>query len=876
MKTQEIMHGLFIGAALLTGLFPLVAKGEATGDYYVSASGSDSNDGASRATPFATIAKAVEVATDNQTICVLPGEYGVDAAIVIDKAVTVIGDTSNPENVIVRNTKTAQQEDWLRSWSTNRVFVLNHADAVLSGVVAENGVTGGTGDFKGANILIDKNGGTVKNCVIRNGLMYGIYVTGAGKNGTSGGGIACLSADGLISHCVITNNKVIVGNADVNINPWDFGGAAGVHLQNGGRIVQSLIAYNTVKDCNFGSAVLLGNTTSIVMENCTVARNSASGEGNFYPVMVMSQNASQTPTVRNTLIVANKGVNDSSKLFDDVWDASAVGDMDHLKMYNCATDATLPTGFPESLNMITTGLAISPDFRAAASSSSVNAGGTMTIPVDVDLAGNERVYDDVVDIGCYEYVGGDIAVPVSNPVFSPETGTVFSEPLEVTLTSETEGASIYYTTDGSEPSQRNGSVYHGPITLGVYSGTTTIKAIAVKDGMDASDIVSATYTFKVSYPVYYVSTTGSDETGDGSADYPFATIAYAVEKAEDGKTIRLREGRYEIDTVIVLNKAISLVGDTDDPAKVVIANVGELENAMAATHRVLKLNNKDAVVSGLTVEDGFLSAYADDKGGNIWIDTAGGMVTNCIIRNGRIKQGPTEKTGAGGAGIWCNSASGVISHCVITNNYGTRNAYGNTTDGETRTGVGNWGSGAAAVFLQDGKLLHSLIAYNKTEKDEAASIVYLNGGTVMENCTVAGNEALGTIGELYPILFQGNASPTIRNTLIYGNTGVNGNKDLFAEPWRTQYAANLAAASRFITCASDATLPDGWTMISSGFSFQARTFIPKSECSIKDAGSTMAFPVDVDLAGGVRLYGKAVDIGCYECQVPAGMCLSIR
>ena len=59
----------------------------------------------------------------------------------------------------------------------------------------------------------------------------------------------------------------------------------------------------------------------------------------------------------------------------------------------------------------------------------------------------------------------------------------------VTLTTETAGATIYYTTDGKDPTTAS-TVYTAPI---VINETVTIKAIAVKAGMKNSGIVRFTY-----------------------------------------------------------------------------------------------------------------------------------------------------------------------------------------------------------------------------------------------------------------------------------------------------------------------------------------------------------------------------------------------
>ncbi len=77
-------------------------------------------------------------------------------------------------------------------------------------------------------------------------------------------------------------------------------------------------------------------------------------------------------------------------------------------------------------------------------------------------------------------------VVVSQPVFSGETQ--FEESTQVTMSAE-EGASIHYTLDGSTPTSAS-TLYSGPVTL---SNTTTVKAIAIKDGV-SSTVASRTYT----------------------------------------------------------------------------------------------------------------------------------------------------------------------------------------------------------------------------------------------------------------------------------------------------------------------------------------------------------------------------------------------
>ncbi len=75
------------------------------------------------------------------------------------------------------------------------------------------------------------------------------------------------------------------------------------------------------------------------------------------------------------------------------------------------------------------------------------------------------------------------------PTFNPAAGAVVSG-TTVALSCATEGATIHYTTNGTDPTASS-ATYTSAITV---DENMTIKAIAVKDGLDNSSVASATYT----------------------------------------------------------------------------------------------------------------------------------------------------------------------------------------------------------------------------------------------------------------------------------------------------------------------------------------------------------------------------------------------
>ena len=82
---------------------------------------------------------------------------------------------------------------------------------------------------------------------------------------------------------------------------------------------------------------------------------------------------------------------------------------------------------------------------------------------------------------------------VASPTFIPSNGTTFTESLTVTASCATEGATIYYTTNGDIPTTGSYVFPENGLTI---NETTTIKAMAaMADGpLDPSTVVEATYT----------------------------------------------------------------------------------------------------------------------------------------------------------------------------------------------------------------------------------------------------------------------------------------------------------------------------------------------------------------------------------------------
>ncbi|HTB79344.1 MAG TPA: choice-of-anchor tandem repeat GloVer-containing protein [Opitutaceae bacterium] len=97
------------------------------------------------------------------------------------------------------------------------------------------------------------------------------------------------------------------------------------------------------------------------------------------------------------------------------------------------------------------------------------------------------------------------------PTFSPAAGA-YTSVQNVTISTTTSGASIRYTTDGSTPTETNGTLYSGPVLI---SANTTLAAIAYKSGDTDSPVTSGTYT--ITLPAAPASPASSGGGGGGGA-----------------------------------------------------------------------------------------------------------------------------------------------------------------------------------------------------------------------------------------------------------------------------------------------------------------------------------------------------------------------
>ncbi len=239
--------------------------------------GSDTNSGLSWDEPMATISNALAQA-DVELVLVSNGLYEITATITNAKAATVRG-VNSP----------GQTNTIIDGGGAHRCFVLNHAGAVLDGLVITNGYS-----VSGGGVQILTGGGVITNCLITGNRCFGggssdggggiwLYGTGAVYNsriignriessGTAyprGGGVFFRNVAGYPGG--VLENCLIAGNSCTNSTTY---GGGGMFINVIGTVRNCVISNNLAA---FGAGVTM--TGGGVLTNCTVADNLSLGNG---------------------------------------------------------------------------------------------------------------------------------------------------------------------------------------------------------------------------------------------------------------------------------------------------------------------------------------------------------------------------------------------------------------------------------------------------------------------------------------------------------------------------------------------------------------------------------------------------------------------
>ncbi len=137
------------------------------------------------------------------------------------------------------------------------------------------------------------------------------------------------------------------------------------------------------------------------------------------------------------------------------------------------------------------------------------------------------------EVSDYTYATFTKVLPtVANPTFTPASGTTFEDDLAIRIDCETEGATILYQVNNGEVEMDEAPIF---LTL---TETSTVTAIASKDGYNDSEEITATFTKVEPATGTCITFNSATDKGNGSST---ETGPWTVEK--NGVTIACTEGR---------------------------------------------------------------------------------------------------------------------------------------------------------------------------------------------------------------------------------------------------------------------------------------------------------------------------------------------
>jgi parallel beta-helix repeat protein len=348
-------------------------------------------------------------------------------------------------------------------------------------------------------------------------------------------------------------------------------------------------------------------------------------------------------------------------------------------------------------------------------------------------------------LGAGSYLADPGAVTVATPVFTPGGGT-YDSAVVVTISCVAPLATIYFTTDGSEPTTSS-PTYTTPLQV---AHRLVLKARAYFPGSLPSAVEQAAY-FLPGDRIIRVSSGGDDQNDGLTWGAAKRTIGDAVRAAGAGGDIWVR-------------------GQTASPyhERITVPPDVALYGGFRGTEGLVSQRPAFPRAEG----DSCTSVIDGDQLGTVVSFSSGAsavtMVDGFTIRNGRASSG---------GGMRADVGSPVVRNCTITDNTATYT-----------------GGGIYCLSYARTRIENCVIASNHA--DVGGGLDISNSNPIIANCTIASNTASPFGGGIYSYshLLGDGSTPLFLNCAITGNSsGQDGGGAYFRE-----------CAPRMINCTMNA------------------------------------------------------------------------
>lgn len=276
-------------------------------EYFVSSSGNDAACG-SLSTPFATIQKGIDTATDGCTVWVLPGNYsGIgNRAINMRGKKIKLRSTDGPVSTII-------------NCERNQAIIAESGERTttsIDGFTITNGYVSNGRDWSGLGVVHMENASLlIENCVFHSNEARTSYVTSSAS--------IILKTEGF-SHSAIVQNCLFFNNIVTGIGWTIYGGGYG-------SIIGSI-----------------GGTSPIGVNNCTISNNTINSSGGpTAPIQIFY--GADIGLVKNTIVWGNSPVSMPSGTIDTfstirMYPAGGISENPTTILYSLANGGITPYG----------------------------------------------------------------------------------------------------------------------------------------------------------------------------------------------------------------------------------------------------------------------------------------------------------------------------------------------------------------------------------------------------------------------------------------------------------------------------------------------------------------------------------------------------
>ncbi|MFL2982832.1 MAG: T9SS type A sorting domain-containing protein [Candidatus Neomarinimicrobiota bacterium] len=264
--------------------------------------------------------------------------------------------------------------------------------------------------------------------------------------------------------------------------------------------------------------------------------------------------------------------------------------------------------------------------------------------------------------------------------------------------------------------------------------------------------------------VIYISINGSNSTGNGSLDSPFATIQKGLDESTIGDTILVESGTYVENIIWPQTYGIKLIGSGQENCIIDGDSTGRVISFIDSLDNIIDTNT---ALTGFTIQNGYsdFDDTGEKPGGGIYCVNASPMITDCKISQ-------NHAYGEGGGIALINGSHAICSNLEIHNN----SAKGSSLPG---VGMRYRGKGGGILIVQSDPIFTNVQITGNYAGEYGAGLYILYSSPIFRNFIISGNGGSGILQKGGGILCESTPSARFIDGEIYNN----GNNEIGSAPY---------------------------------------------------------------------------------------------